>query len=327
MAEFRSTDSDADGIKELRRQLVELRAENDRLRGLLGVGTRDEAVSPWEPTLFVEDEADADGTAVTAVDRHSPREAKIAVFRSLFVGREDVHARRWENPRSAKAGWSPAVRGGWANSKKPSREYLPFSDEVVGSHLSGEVHAGLYPLLRGDACRLLVCDFDGAGWLLDALAYLDAARAVGIPVALERSRSGDGAHVWTFFSGPVAASLARQVGAHLLREAMTIRAELDLASYDRLFPAQDFMPKGSFGNLIALPLNGECRKRDTTVFLDPSKLEPFEDQWAFLSSLARVSPKALADIARSIPPIGAGPEDATDGVRVRDPRILRTAFI
>ena len=288
-----------------------LRAENDRLRGLLGVGTRDEAVSPWEPTLFVEDEVEADGAAVTAVDRHSPKEAKIAVFRSLFVGREDVHARRWENPRSAKAGWSPAVRGGWANSKKPGREYLPFSDEVVGSHLSGEVHAGLYPLLRGDACRLLVCDFDGTGWLLDALAYLDAARAVGIPVALERSRSGDGGHVWTFFSGPVAASLARQVGAHLLREAMTIRAELDLASYDRLFPAQDFMPKGSFGNLIALPLNGECRKRETTVFLDPSKLEPFEDQWAFLSSLAPVSPKALADIARSIPPIGAGPEDAT----------------
>ena len=145
--------------------------------------------------------------------------------------------------------------------RNPPGNILPFSDEVVGSHLAGEVHAGLYPLLRGDACRLLVCDFDGTGWLLDALAYLDAARGVGIPVALERSRSGDGAHVWAFFSGPVAASLARQVGAHLLREAMTIRAELDLASYDRLFPAQDFMPKGSFGNLIALPLNGECRKR------------------------------------------------------------------
>jgi len=91
---------------------------------------------------------------------------------------------------------------------------------------------------------------------------------------------------------------------------MTIRAELDLASYGRLFPAQDFMPKGSFGNLIALPLNGECRKRGTTVFLDPSTLEPFEDQWAFLSTLARPSPKAVADIARSIPAIGAGPDDA-----------------
>ena len=120
------------------------------------------------------------------------------------------------------------------------------------AHLAGEVHAGIYPLLKGDTCRVLACDFDGTGWVLDALAYLDAARAMGVPVALERSRSGDGAHVWAVFSRPVSASVARQIGAHLLREAMTIRAELDLASYDRLFPAQDFMPKGSFGNLIAL---------------------------------------------------------------------------
>ena len=86
---------------------------------------------------------------------------------------------------------------------------------------------------------------------------------------LERSRSGDGAHVWVFFSGLIPAASARRIGVYLLREAMTVRAELDLVSYDRLFPAEDFMPKGSFGNLIALPLQGECRKRGTTVFLYP----------------------------------------------------------
>ena len=310
MTEDRRVDSGASEIEELHRQLAELRAENGRLRDLLGVGTRDEAISLWEPTLFVDDGL-VDVTTSALVDRHSPREAKVALFRSLFVGREDVHALRWENSRTAKAGWSPAVRGGWANAKKPGREYLPLSDEVLGLHLGGEVHAGIYPLLKGDACRILACDFDGTGWALDALAYLDAARAMGVPVALERSRSGDGAHVWAVFSGPVPASVARQIGAHLLREAMTIRAELDLASYDRLFPAQDFMPKGSFGNLIALPLNGDCRKRGTTVFLDPSTLEPFDDQWAFLSTLDRLSPKAVTDIAGSIPPIGAGPDDAT----------------
>ncbi|MGH9920597.1 MAG: TOTE conflict system archaeo-eukaryotic primase domain-containing protein, partial [Nitrososphaerales archaeon] len=226
------------------------------------------------------------------------------------MGREDIHALRWENA-SGKVGWSPAVKGGWKNARRPNREYLPFTDEVVATHLEGSTHMGLYPLLKGDACRLLVCDFDGAGWALDALVYLDAARAAGIPVGLERSRSGDGAHVWAFFSGPVAAAVARKVGAHLLREAMTTRAELDLASYDRLFPAQDFMPKGSFGNLIALPLQGECRKRETTVFLDPSTLEPFEDQWSFLSTLGRVSPKGMAEIAAAIPPIGAGPDEAS----------------
>ena len=297
-----------DNVDALRRQIAELRAENERLRGLLGVGTRDEAVSPSEPTLFVEAEGDA---CNAPVDRNSPREAKGALFRSLFVGRDEVHALRWENSRSSKAGWSPAVRGGWSNARRPDREYLPLTEEVVDSHLSGAAHVGLYPLLKGDACRLLVCDFDGAGWALDALAYLDAARASGIPVGLERSRSGDGAHVWAFFSGPVPAALARRVGAHLLREAMTTRAEMDLASYDRLFPAQDFMPKGSFGNLIALPLQGECRKRQTTIFLNPSSLEPYEDQWAFLSALGRLSPNAVSEIAAAIPPIGAGPEEAS----------------
>ncbi len=297
-----------DNVDALRRQIAELRAENERLRGLLGVGTRNEAVSPWEPTLFVEAEGDA---CNAPVDRNSPREAKVALFRSLFVGRDEVHALRWENSRSGKAGWSPAVRGGWSNARHPDREYLPLTEEVVDSHLSGAAHVGLYPLLKGDACRLLVCDFDGAGWALDALAYLDAARASGIPVGLERSRSGDGAHVWAFFSGPVPAALARRVGAHLLREAMTTRAEIDLASYDRLFPAQDFMPKGSFGNLIALPLQGECRKRQTTIFLNPSSLEPYEDQWAFLSVLGRLSPNAVTEIAAAIPPIGAGPEEAS----------------
>lgn len=125
MTEDPPIDSGRGEIEELHRQLAEMRAENERLRDLLGVGTRDEAVSPWEPTLFV-DAGPPDEAAAAVVDRHSPREAKVALFRSLFVGREDVHALRWENPRTGRAGWSPAVRGGWANAKKPGREYLPF---------------------------------------------------------------------------------------------------------------------------------------------------------------------------------------------------------
>lgn len=291
-------------------ELETLRAENARLRGLLGLDERaDDVAAPgWSPTLFTSPAADE---VKPVVDRSSPRAAKVALFRALFAGRDDVYALRWENRRTGKAGWGPAVRGGWANARRPDRAYLPFTDEVAEAHLAGEIHAGLYPLLPGDGCRLLVCDFDGPGWVLDALAYLDVARAAGVPGALERSRSGDGGHVWVFFAGLVPAASARRTGVHLLREAMTVRAELDLVSYDRLFPTQDFMPKGSFGNLIALPLQGACRKRGTTVFLDPATLEPYEDQWSFLASLDRLGPDAVAAMAEAFGELASGPDAAT----------------
>ncbi len=305
---------DASSIDALRHELEALRTENRRLRSQLGrdapePGTaQPPPVPPWEPTLFRDPVVAIDRAPV---DGHSSPEAKIALFRSLFAGRDDVYAARWENARSGKSGWSPAVVGGPANARRPDRAYLPVTDAIVEAHLTGRVHVGLYPLLRGDTCRLLACDFDGPSWVLDAVAYVDAARAAGIPVALERSRSGDGAHAWMFFSGPVQAAAARRIGAYLLREAMTIRAELDLASYDRLFPAQDFVPSGSFGNLIALPLQGACRKRGTTVFLDPATLEPFADQWAFLSSLGRSSPEAIVSFAESVRLVAAGPGERT----------------
>ena len=222
-------------------ELEQLRAENQRLRGLLGLDTRPaaEPVEVAEPILFQSTPLGPAGK----VDASSPQAAKLALFRSLFAGREDVHATRWENPRTGATGWSPAVRGGWARTSKGPREYLPLTDEVIARHLTGEATVGLYPLLAGDACQLLACDFDGGTWALDALAYLDACAAGGVPAAMERSRSGNGAHVWIFFVGPMPASSARALGAGLLREAMTARAELDLASYDRFFPAQDFLPK------------------------------------------------------------------------------------
>jgi len=293
---------------ELVRRVAELEDENRRLRTLLGLddGERATPVAVWEPTLFTET-----SSTTPAVSRQSSSEAKIQLFRSLFRGRDDVHALRWENNRTGKSGWGPAVKGGWANTRKPDRELLPLTDGVVEAHLAGKDHAGLYPLLRDDTCRLLACDFDGAGWTLDALAYLDAARAAGIPAALERSRSGDGGHVWIFFDDRVAASSARRIGAFLVREAMTVRAELDLISYDRLFPAQDFLPKQGFGNLIALPLQGECRKRGTTVFLDPSTLAPYSDQWEFLSSMERLSRQAAASLAESLGEVAAGPDMRT----------------
>ena len=300
-------------------EVEELRAENARLRSLLGLDqpSRRKEVEPWEPSLLPQP---VERAVPRDVDQSSSAESKVALFRFLFAGREDVHAVRWESTRTGKSGWSPVVVGGWANAKKPGRTYEPLSNDVVDAHLAGGAHVGLYPLLHGDECRLLACDFDGSGWALDALAYVDAASSLGIPVALERSRSGDGAHTWTFFSEPVPAASARRIGVHILREAMEARAELDLASYDRLFPTQDLMPNGSFGNLIALPLHGDCRRRGTTVFLDLASLEPFEDQWAYLASVARMSPEAVASLAETLTPVTAGPDET----QYQRPRALAT---
>lgn len=131
----------------------------------------------------------------------------------------------------------PAIRGGWRKGIPASeRDYLPLTEEILTAHLSGELEVGLYPMLDGDRCAWLAADFDGPAAMLDALSYLKAARAVGAPAALEVSRSGLGAHVWLFFTSPVPASVARQVGCGLLREAIALRGRMSLASYDRFVP-------------------------------------------------------------------------------------------
>jgi len=288
--------------EELARTVDELRVENARLRGLLGLDSRagDGHRHAWAPTLL------AAPAERPVVDASSGEAEKVALLWSLFGARSDVYATRWENTSTGKAGWSPAVRGGWSKRRSP-KDHLPLTDDVLLAHVRGEQTVGIYPLLPGDRCTLLACDFDKGTWALDALAYLDACHANGVPAVLERSRSGDGAHVWVFFDGTVPAAQARAMGASLLRQAMTARAELDLASYDRLFPSQDFLPKAGFGNLIALPLQGECARRSTTVFLDPTSLKPWADQWAFLSSAARLSTDAVAGLAESLRPVDTGP--------------------
>ncbi|HTE73824.1 MAG TPA: DEAD/DEAH box helicase family protein [Actinomycetes bacterium] len=187
-------------------------------------------------------------------------------------------------------------------------EYLPLTDEVITAHLSGELELGLYPLLDGDRCQWLAADFDGPAAMLDALAYLKAARTVGTSAALEVSRSGLGAHVWLFFTTPVPAATARQVGTGLLREAIAVRGRMDLTSYDRLFPSQDVVQIGGLGNLIAAPLQGRARRRGATVFLDLATMEPHEDQWTYLSSLDRLTPKEVNRLAQRLGQVAVGAE-------------------
>jgi superfamily II DNA or RNA helicase len=282
-------------------ELERLRAENERLRTLLALAQGTRAIigagngEAHPPRLLLDSGASAD--------------EKVALIRSLFRGRDDVYALRWENTRTGKSGYVPATAGGW--TKTEPKTYLSLTDEAIVRHLRGRESIGIYPLLEDDTCWFLACDFDGRTWQLDALALLEACAEHEVPAALERSRSGEGAHVWIFFSAPVAAGSARRLGALLLREAMARRAELDLASYDRLFPNQDFLPEKGFGNLIALPLQGRSRTAGSSVFLDPKTSEPARDQWALLGSIERLAPERLEQILAETAELAVGPAALT----------------
>ena len=217
---------------------------------------------------------------------------KVALFRSLFRGREDVFPRLWEKTKTGRKGYAPACSNEWVGGvcQKPRvkcgrcshRAFFPVTDQVVLDHLQGRHVIGVYPLLPDETCRLLAADFDGASWQEDVTAFVATCQRIGVPPAIERSRSGKGAHAWFFFSGPVPASVARQMGCYLLTETMSRRHQIGMASYDRLFPNQDTMPAGGFGNLIALPLQQKPRKEGNTIFIDDN-FEPYPNQWAFLS--------------------------------------------
>ena len=239
------------------------------------------------------------------VTNRSAAREKIALFRSLFRGREDVFPRRWENARTGKAGYAPACRNEWMPGlcDKPrvkcgvcsNQAFLAVTDEVIDGHLRGRHTVGVYPLLPDDTCRFLAADFDKRTWRRDADAFLAACRSKRVPAALERSRSGNGAHVWIFFAEPVPAALARRLGAHLLTETMERNPDIGFESYDRFFPSQDTLPAGGFGNLIALPLEHGPRESGNSLFLDEG-FEPWPDQWAFLSSLRRLSLAEASEI-------------------------------
>ena len=196
---------------------------------------------------------------------------KIALFRSLFRGRDDVFPVLWTNTRTGRTGYAPACGNEWKRGvcekprmrcgECPNQAFLPIRDRVILDHLQGRHVVGVYPLLADDTCWFLAADFDKGDWMQHVAAFRDACRAVELPVAVERSRSGDGAHAWFFFDAPVSAAAARRMGCHLLTRAMSIHDGLDMSSYDRLFPNQDTMPRGGFGNLIALPLQREPRAR------------------------------------------------------------------
>ena len=287
------------GDAALLRELEHLREENARLSRLLGLRAEETQPVAEQPVMPL--------AAPGLVTMSSPVSAKLELFASRFACRRDVYAVRWENARTGASGWSPAIAGGWRKGiDKRAVRHLPLTPDVLAAHLAGDAFIGFYPLLTGNQCHWVAADFDGLTAMLDALAYVKAATSHGVPSALEISQSGRGAHVWILFSGAVPASTARAVGTWLVHEAMVLRGSMDLRSYDRLFPNQDVLPEGGFGNLIAAPLQGRRRRDGLTVFLDLATLEPHKDQWEFLSTLDRLTPGDAARLGRlaSRTPIG-----------------------
>ena len=216
---------------------------------------------------------------------------KIALFLDLFGARRDVYPRFWENAHSGKKGYSPAYDKDIKTSLS-ARRFLPLDERAIEAHLRGSQAIGIYALRTDDSCIFLAADFDGDGWQVNVLGYKKAASRIGATVAVERSRSGNGAHAWIFFSEAVPAVLARRLGTILIAKASTERPTMSLDAYDRLFPNQDSMPRGGFGNLIALPLAGGPRKYGNTLFLD-DELKPYTDQWTFLATVPRYSREDL----------------------------------
>lgn len=277
-------------------ELQRLREENTRLKELLtqhGIAWEEPTIP--EPVPAITESAPA--------PNHFTTDDKIALFRRLFRGREDVYPQRWESAKGT-SGYSPACGNEWKPGvcHKPrvkcgdcnQRQLLPVTDRVIYNHLAGKQTIGVYPLLTDDSCYFLAADFDEADWQEDAKAFMQSCREHGIPAALEISRSGNGAHAWIFFAEPVPAREARQLGAALISHTCDRTRQLSLASYDRLFPNQDTMPKGGFGNLIALPLQKQPRELGRSVFVD-EQLQPYPDQWAFLVSIRPMSRRELED--------------------------------
>lgn len=223
-------------------------------------------------------------------------EEKIRIFEEVFKGRKDIYAKRWESNKTGKSGYSPACANEFNQSKCdkprmkcsecPFRELLPLTESIIKKHLKGDITIGIYPLLPGDICNFLVIDFDKKTYKQDVLAFWNTCDEFNIPIYVERSRSGNGAHVWMFFEESMPAKVARKVGNILLTKTME-KKSLDLDSYDRIFPNQDTIPKGGFGNLIALPFQGKSAKLGNTVFVN-RRFEPIENQIEVLINIKKM---------------------------------------
>lgn len=276
--------------------------ENKKLRAEL-------ALLKGETSLSMPVTENSEHISTSSINKHSSPEDKINLFRSLFKGREDVFARRWYSKTLDKSGYQPVCENEWneelCDKKKykcstcPNRKLMALTDKDIYRHLSGkDLYSrdvvGIYPMLTDETCLFLCADFDEENFKTDVTAFKKTCEEYDIPVSVEISRSGNGAHTWIFFTEPISASVARKLGSGILTKTME-ESNLSYKSYDRLFPNQDTMPKGGFGNLVALPLQGNARKNGNSLFVDEN-FSPYPDQWEYLGSIQKLSSERVDEL-------------------------------
>lgn len=229
------------------------------------------------------------------LEKHSTltKEDKIALYRSLFIGREDVYATYWISADGLKKGYFPKTATFQGN------DYLPLTDAVLQSHLEGKVRIGTYAVKDQSFCSFLAIDLDKSSFLSDARAINTVCLDMGISPSYEISKSGNGLHIWFFFSQNVRARDARILGDLIITKAMDYSDGIDMKSFDRLFPNQDYVPYDGLGNLIALPLHYGSRNEGKTVFVDIDTLQPYSDQWSYLSGVAKITPSRLGSLIQT----------------------------
>ncbi len=289
-------------IAELEAKNLELSEENDRLREMSGLPLQKPSPKEAVQIQGFPEYNNIETSPQSTINKYSSPDEKIELFRSLFRGRTDVYAKRGYSKKHGSSYYIPACKNEWVKGlcnrarvkckDCPNRDLLSLEKEYINNHLRNkDEHGGgiigIYPLLQDETCLFLAVDFDEENWKEDITVFRSVCTSNNIPIAIERSRSGNGAHAWLFFDEPVSAVYARRLGNALLTTAMTVRHEIRFTSYDRMFPNQDFMPKGGFGNLIALPLQGGARKNGNSEFVDEN-FQSYPDQWAYLASIRKM---------------------------------------
>ena len=238
-----------------------------------------------------------------------PTPEKLALYRSIFRGRDDCYARYWE--KNGRSGYSPAYSLNWQEFKQhqagggtmkdfSEKTLLPITNETIYKHLVGNHAVGIYPILDDNTSYFIAADFDGKEWQKDAQSYVDACTMLGLHGYLERSKSGNGGHVWIFFEKAYSCFKSRTIALSAIARAFNYSSFEKEISFDRLFPNQDSLPAGGFGNLIALPLQGTYSQDENSLFVDLATLIPHEDQWGLLSQIIKHSVSELDAVYEKI---------------------------